>query len=71
MFLSMKTLLLAVSGLLVIGCGSNCRETVRLAAFEASQGNEARARKLYEQAWAMDSVACPEAKQKPKSVFGR
>lgn len=46
------------------GCGTDCRETVRLGDFEFSQGNYARADKLYAEAWAADSLKCPDVREK-------
>ncbi len=46
------------------GCGKDCRETLRMADFEMSQGNYVRAEKLYEEALEMDSQACADAEQK-------
>lgn len=53
----------ACAGLLT-ACGQNCRETVRMGDFEFSQGNYPRAEKLFAEAWAADSAACPDAADK-------
>jgi hypothetical protein len=60
----MKTFLSILISLILLGCGTNCRETVRLGDFEFSQGNYARAEKLFAEAWAADSAACPDAREK-------
>jgi hypothetical protein len=49
---------------LLFACGSNCRETVRMGDFEFSQGNYVRAEKLFAEAWAADSLKCPDAGEK-------
>lgn len=64
MFSSMKAFILILPAALLIGCGTNCRETVRMGDFEFSQGNYARAEKLFAEAWAADSAACPDAPAK-------
>jgi hypothetical protein len=56
--------LIFMSSLILLGCGTNCRQTVQMADFEASQGNRARAEKLYTEAWAADSVSCSDAGEK-------
>lgn len=69
------TVAAAIAGILVIagagvgvstlaGCGTNCRETVRMADFEQSQGNLERAEKLYEEALEQDPAACADARDK-------
>lgn len=45
-------------------CGRDCREDVRLGDFEFSQGNYARAEKLYRQAWEADSVSCADVRDR-------
>jgi len=57
----MKSLIMAGLAFILTACGSkDCRENVRLGDFEYSQNNYARAKKLYQQAWATDSVACAD-----------
>ena len=61
----MKTLLIAVFSLLLVGCGKkDCRESVRLGDFEYSQNNYVRAEKLYKEAWATDSLACADVTER-------
>jgi outer membrane protein assembly factor BamE (lipoprotein component of BamABCDE complex) len=62
-----RMLMLCAAGALALalsGCGKNCRETVRMADFEMSQGNYVRAEALYEEALKMDSEVCADAEQK-------
>jgi hypothetical protein len=60
----LSTLTFLTLSLILVGCGTNCRETVRMGDFEFSQGNYARAEKLFAEAWAADSAACPDAREK-------
>lgn len=57
-----------VAGLVLSGCGTNCRETVRMADFEMSQGNAARAERLYEDALRQDPAACADAREKLENL---
>jgi hypothetical protein len=61
---SARLLIVVFFPALLFACGSNCRETVRMGDFEFSQGNYPRAEKLYAEAWAADSLACPDAREK-------
>jgi hypothetical protein len=64
----MKILMLISLSALLFGCSTNCRETERMGDFEFSQGNHARATKLYDEAWEADSTACPEAGAKAENA---
>ena len=60
----LAVLLIAGSSLLLAACGRDCREDIRLGDFEFSQGNYARAEKLYRQAWEADSVSCADVRDR-------
>jgi tetratricopeptide (TPR) repeat protein len=60
----MKFLALVPLCAVLWACGSNCRESVRMGEFEFSQGNYARAEKLYEEALKADPAACADAREK-------
>jgi hypothetical protein len=65
----MKLLALAASALFLTACGGkDCRESVRLGDFEYSQKNYARAEKLFQEAWAIDSTACADVAERLDNV---
>jgi hypothetical protein len=65
---NMKFLIIASLSAFLLACGQNCRETERMADFELSQGNHARAAKLYDEAGAADPKVCPDAKAKAENA---
>ena len=53
----------------LLACKPDCREKVRMADFEASQNNHARAEKLYAEALKIDATACADAESKREQVL--
>lgn len=53
-----------MTGLLVTGCGKDCRALMRDAEFEFTQRNFARAEQLFDEAYKADPAKCPDAQDR-------
>ena len=51
-------------GLLLTGCGTDCRALMRNAEFEFTQRNFARAEQLFDEAYKADPAKCSEARER-------
>lgn len=51
-------------GLLLTGCGTDCRALMRDAEFEFTQRNFARAEQLFDEAYKADPAKCSEARER-------
>ncbi len=57
-------LVTTITGILVTGCGKDCRALMRDAEFEFTQRNFARAEQLFDEAYKADAAKCPDAQER-------